>query len=522
MFGGGSQCLAENAALINELNVYPVPDGDTGVNLDHTLRRAWQEIESSEDDRIGEVAQRFAYGALMGARGNSGTILSQLLAGFADGLGQARILTLPLFRQACDESVARAYAALSQPVEGTMLTVAREAAASLPTDGALDEAFVGLVKAARASLENTPNLLPALREAGVVDAGGMGLLCFLQGMLRHCAAEESLETPAAMGFQRPALDPARSEDFGYDVQFLMLSERMDITAVREEMERIGWSVIVVGDASAIKVHVHVENPALPLDFAVKAGAALTDVVVENMAIQAQDFARREADAVQNDSIAVIAVAEGAGMKAIFRDLNCSAIISGGAGGNPATEDFIKAIEGQAARNIIILPNHKDIALAARQAANIQKGRKVSVLPTRTMQEGISALVAFGDAVDRSANFAECIQAMEEARQNLVAIQITRATRSANVSGLEIRQGDYIAIIDGEIRIASRDIMDALHEALLVTPLYDKDLATLYWGADLDMECVSRLIRELERSFDEIQFEAVYGGQALYPLLASVE
>ena len=523
--GAGLGHLAENVDLINQLNVFPVPDGDTGVNMYHTLRRAWQEAAEREDDAVSSLTQRFAYGALMGARGNSGTILSQLLTGFADGLGQAEVLTAPLFKAACGSAVERAYAAVSEPVEGTMLTVAREAWESLPDDGDLEASFTILLAAARASLENTPQLLPLLREAGVVDAGGMGLLCFLKGMAQHCSATAELHLPAATVAERPTTRTADTDDYGYDVQFLMLGEGLDITATRTAMEGLGWSVIVVGDPTAIKVHVHVENPALPLDYAHRTGAALTDVVVENMQLQARQFASGRAQQARepaDETVAVIAVAEGAGMQAVFRELNCSAIIAGGASRNPATEEFIEAIERQAARHIIILPNHKDVIGAAELAAKLQESKRASVLPTTTMLQGISALVAYGDALDQSSDFDEIVSEMRLASQRVTSVQITRATRSAKLKGLDIRADDFIAIIDGDIRVTADDIEAALHDALRQAPLDERELVTLYYGADYELSAVERLIKSLAETFAETEFEAAHGGQALYPLLASVE
>ena len=253
MFGAGVQRVSDNVSLINELNVFPVPDGDTGINLYHTLQRAWQEIATSDEDAVNVIAERFAYGALMGARGNSGTILSQLLTGFADRLAHEKFLTAPLLMDACSSAVARAYAAVSQPVEGTILTVAREAAERLPSATSLDEMLATMVNAAQVSLDNTPNLLPMLEDAGVVDAGGMGLLCFLQGIqLNHCSASHDIGVPALSDTRRPRQRPSPGESYGYDVQFLMLGQSLDVNKVRRQMERLGWSVIVVGDAAAIK------------------------------------------------------------------------------------------------------------------------------------------------------------------------------------------------------------------------------------------------------------------------------
>lgn len=526
MLGAGVKYVADNVVRINELNVFPVPDGDTGINLCHTLRRAWQEIAAIEEDAVCEVAERFAYGALMGARGNSGTIMSQLLTGFAESLAHERVLTAPLLMDACELSVDRAYAAVSQPVEGTILTVAREALLDLSADMTLDEMFVSMVDAAERSLINTPNLLPLLKEAGVVDAGGMGLLCFLQGIqMRNCPGRPDIQLPAAQDLERPALQAVAAEDYGYDVQFVMLGEKLDVASVRTEMERLGWSVIVVGDTSTIKVHVHVDNPGPPLDYAVAVGASLTDVVIENMQLQAIDFTKRHKQPglrVDESKASVIAVAEGEGMQAIFGELNCAAIIDGGAGRNPSTEELIDAIERDPAHSIIVLPNHKDIVPAAEQAANLQTDRKVRVVPTTSMLQGISAMLAFGDASDKNLGFDEIIAAMDGARGEVNTIQITRATRSARLNGLDIRENDFIAIVDGAIRVTAADIESALADALLRLDLYEKELVTLYCGQDFDTNSAQEMIERLLSTIDEIEFEAVYGGQALYPLMASVE
>lgn len=526
MFGAGVEHVSNNVALINELNVFPVPDGDTGINLYHTLQRAWQEITSMDEDATGVVAERFAYGALMGARGNSGTIMSQLLTGFADGLGQAPLLTAPLFIDACRSAVARAYAAVSHPVEGTILTVARESLEALSADASLAENLASLVDAAGTSLNNTPNLLPLLKEAGVVDAGGMGLLCFLQGIQQKQRQDETqIQVPATSHLERPAPLSSPVEAYGYDIQFLMLGELLDVAAVRQEMEQLGWSVIVVGNPAAVKVHLHADNPAPALDYAVRSGAALTDVVIENMQLQARDFAMRRGqqalDAVAPE-VSVIAVADGAGMQAIFRDLNCASIIAGGAGKNPSTEDFLGAIERNPAPNVIILPNHKDVVQAAEQAASLQTAKRARIVPTTSMPQGISAMVAFGDATDKNIEYDAIVAAMEAACAAVNTIGITRATREARINGLDIHQRDFLAIIDGVIGAAATDIESALSKALAFIDIEDKELATLYCGAGFATSTANDLIESLLLTIKGIEFEAVHGGQSLYPLLVSIE
>ena len=529
LLGAGVKGLAQNVELINELNVFPVPDGDTGINMFHTLNRAWAELDSAADARAGAVAQRFAYGALMGARGNSGTILSQLLAGFAEGLEDAERVTAPLLLAACDMAVKRAYAAVSEPVEGTVLTVAREAAQSLHEGLSIDEMLRTLLANAQAALEDSPNQLAILQDAGVVDAGGMGLVCFLQGIQEHsCGAPVDLRMPAKSSAENSGAVGAPAEAYGYDVQFLMRGAALNVGKIRSDLEELGWSVIVVGDDRMIKVHIHVDNPALPLDYAVKAGAALDDIVVENMQLQAAAVARqkgRPVAALKPAPAAVIAVVEGEGLRGVYRDLNCAYIIAGGAGKNPATEDFISAIEQLEAEAIIILPNNRNIELAARQAADLVAGERVSIVATRTVVEGVSALIAFGDAGDGGDGQlppAEIVAAMREAARSTTSLEITRATRSTTLQGLDIRQGDYLAIIDGRMSAAAADIKSALLDGLNIAGAEGKELATLYYGGGLSRAETEDLIKDLVLKIPSLEFEAIYGGQALYPLIVSVD
>lgn len=526
LLGAGVKGVAQNVELINELNVFPVPDGDTGINMFHTLNRAWAELDSAADAKASAVAQRFAYGALMGARGNSGTILSQLLAGFAEGLGDTERVTAPLLLAAIDMAVERAYAAVSEPVEGTVLTVAREAAQSLHEGLSIDGMLQTLLANAQAALEDSPNQLAILKDAGVVDAGGMGLVCFLQGIQEHsCGAPVELRMPAQSSAEKSAPAGSPVEAYGYDVQFIMRGAALNVGKIRSDLEELGWSVIVAGEGRMIKVHIHVENPALPLDYAFKSGAALDDIVVENMQLQAAAVARQRGRQVAEPKpapAAVIAVVEGAGMRGVYRDLNCAHIIAGGAGKNPATEDFISAIEQLDAEAIIILPNNRNIELAARQAADLVERERVSIVATRTVVEGVSAMIAFGDAGDGQLSPAEIASAMREAARSTTSLEITRATRSTTLQGLDIRQGDYLAIIDGRMSAAAADIKSALLDGLNIAGAEGKELATLYYGGGLSRAETEDLIKELVLKIPSLEFELIYGGQALYPLIVSVD
>ena len=523
LLGAGVQGVARNVELINALNVFPVPDGDTGVNLYHTLSRAWEELEAAADCRVGAVAERFAYGALMGARGNSGVILSQLLAGFAEVLLEAETLTPPLLAAAAGSAVKRAYAAVSHPVEGTVLTVAREAAESLHEGLSIEEMLQSMLTRGKAALEDTPNQLPILKDAGVVDAGGMGLICFLQGMYEaSCGAPVELAMTAPPRTTAASSASAPAEAYGYDVQFLMRGADLDIDAIRTDLERLGWSVIVAGADGVIKVHIHADNPARPLDYAVKTGAALDDIVVENMELQAAAIRRQSGQADKSAPLAIIAVVAGDGLGRVYRDLNCALVIDGGAGKNPATQDFVAAIDALDADEIVILPNNRNIELAARQAAEMTEGQRVSIVPTRTVAEGVSAMIAFGDGRDAGLATDATVEAMREAALATTTIEITHATRSTTLRGLDIRQGDWLAIVDGQIRETATDIECALLDALKLAGGESKELATLYYGADWSRAAAEAMIVLLSQDFPNLEYEAVYGGQALYPLIVSVE
>lgn len=528
MFRAGLASLSQDVELINSHNVFPVPDGDTGINMFHTLNRAYQEIDQLESDDISLIAQRFAYGALMGARGNSGTIFSQLLKGFADGLNESPILTPSLLERACHAAVRQGYASVSQPTEGTILTVAREATESLSLlqseNASLRMMLNSLIGVAQASLENTPNLLPILNDAGVVDAGGMGLVSFLRGMAGGRARRRA-DVPITRSVIPAAVDGA--ESYGYDVQFLMIGEGLDVAQTRLDLEELGWSVIVAGEQETIKVHIHAENPAIPLDYAIKSGAALDDVVVENMELQYQRHlssdgrgrAQIEADSTE---VAVIAVAEGDGLRAVFRGLNCSKIIGGGASRNPAAEDFINAIKSLASDCVIILPNDRNIVLAARQAADLTADRQVKVIATQTVPQGIGAMLAFGDATDSGADLEEILKQMSAASAEIRSIEITQAIRKSKFRELSINQGDYIAIVDGAIRAASTEVETAVLDAFSSFDTEDVELVTVYYGAGVSAVESEKLIRRIRMAVKELECESIYGGQPLYPFLISVE
>ncbi len=535
LLAAATKNFANHVDQINAHNIFPVPDGDTGTNLYHTLQRAYREIAAYETKNLAQIMQGFAYGALMGARGNSGTIFSQLLKGFADELPAADPLNVQAFQAACQGAVALAYAAVNNPVEGTILTVAREASESIQSDAFAEmnlvDLFAELLRAAEISLQNTPNLLPVLRQADVVDSGGLGLVVFLNGL----TATNRAGTQSALNQHNTGSDPARQphsgagESWGYDVQFLMRGDGLNIAEIRRDLGQLGWSVLVVGNETTVKVHIHVENPAVPLDYAIKSGAQLDDIVVENMQLQYHQFAQgREAAAATGSDdphapdVAVVSVVRGSGLRAIFDDLRCDRIINGGQGLNPSVEDIVETLSQLPNERIILLPNNRNIFLSARQAADLISDKDVRVLSTDGVLQGISAMIAYGDAVDNGADLDTLLATMTEAIGLVCSIEITRANRTSRIRDIEIYSGQYIALVDGEIRSSANSIDKALFLAFSSIDLSGKELATIYFGEDVAEAEAAQLIERLSIEVKGLEFEAVYGGQVLYSYLIGLE
>lgn len=529
--------FSQHVEAINEMNVFPVPDGDTGINMYHTLQRAYSEIADLDNSDVAEVSRRFAYGALMGARGNSGTILSQLLKGFAEQLQTTEALDTPEFALACKRAAQFAYDAVTSPVEGTILTVAREATETLELhaedDLALSEALHILVRAAQVSLRRTPELLPILKESGVVDSGALGLVSFLEGLTSTDGkfdSREKAESPVAAS-PGVSMDLSRDASYGYDVQFLMLGKDLNIAKIRQDLEQVGWSLLVVGDESTVKVHIHVDNPALPIDYAVQSGATLDDIVIENMELQFRRRPRQEtspaaAPAHQTPgSYGVIAVVPGEGLRAVFEDLGCEAVIPGGQGRNPSVEDFLISIDSINASSVFILPNNRNIILTARQAAETVHEKRVDVLPTTSVIEGISALIAlrsFEDSGEYGGDLDSAIDEMGAAAQQVCSIEITRATRDSRLGGLAIRCGDFLATGDGQILVASATIEASVRDAVAKVLQAEHELVTLYYGDGIPEREAKKLIERLSFFYSELEFDLVFGGQDLYPYLIGLE
>ena len=534
----GLNWLDTNQEKVNQSNVFPVPDGDTGTNMFLTMRKACEPLAALEEAHVGKVCKMIAAGALLGARGNSGVILSQWWRGLAEALENHAQFDAPIFAAACQNAVERAYKAVVKPVEGTILTVTRQAMEAVVeqarTEPDLSRLFDIKVGAAYNALKHTPDLLPVLKDAGVVDSGGQGWTYIIEGMLKQVRGEsvkgaplEPLPPKEPKDWQN-ALLPEDEEGYGYDVQFLMRGQGMDVEAVRKAIDAVGWSTLVVGDENLIKVHVHVHDPGVPISYAIQQGAALDDVVVENMQAQYQDYvverASREGGlaGVSVEGVAVVTVAPSAGLKTLLtRDLGAAYAIGGGQTMNPSTEDFLLALKQLPNSEIILLPNNPNILLAARQASGLVSDKQVKVVPSRTVPQGVAAMIEYGNERD-SLNLVELTEAMTAALQNVITCEITTATRSVSLEGVQAVEGQYIGLIDDKLSVADDSLL-VVAEAMLRTADADKhELITLYYGDVVTEVDAQAFADELSAQFTKPEFQIVNGGQPLYPYIIGVE
>lgn len=525
--------LDGNQDRVNQLNVFPVPDGDTGTNMYLTMRKAYEEVADLDEAHVGQVSAAIARGALVGARGNSGVILSQWWRGFAQALEGQAVFDAALFARACHSAVEMAYRAVVKPVEGTMLTVTRQAA-EVVTDLAQRESnllalFEAKVQAGYEALRRTPDLLPVLKEAGVVDSGGQGWIFIVEGMLRLLRGEDIwLRSAAAVAMQQPgwetALQPEDEQGYGYDVQFLMRGQGLDVAAVRAAISEIGWSTLVVGDENLIKVHVHVRDPGVPLSYAIRAGAFLDDVVVENMQLQYEHYVqeRHQHQASPVEGVAVIAVAAGEGLSRLFlKELGAASVVSGGQTMNPSTEDFLTTIQSLPNTDIILLPNNPNISMAAEQAAGLCQHKRVRVVPTRSIPQGVGAMFAYlneRDELDQP----ELAEAMAAAARSIRTAEVTTATRAARFNGVTVTVGQYVGLLD-DVLAAAGSSLEAVVLDLLRQAGADKcELVTLYYGAEVTQSDAESLSQTLRAEFPSVEIHLVSGGQPLYPFIIGVE
>lgn len=532
----GLAWLHSNQEKVNQLNVFPVPDGDTGTNMGLTMQSAWNNIASLDEPHVGKLTQALARGALMGARGNSGVILSQWWKGFSVALEGKATFDAPLFSAACKTAVDYAYQAVVNPVEGTILTVTRQAmevvSEKAHAEPNLHNLFEAKVAAAYESLKHTPDLLPMLKDAGVVDSGGQGWTFIIEGMLRMLRGEDiHIRSVQAVAVQQPgwqeSLVPEDEEGYGYDVQFLMKGEGMNVEQIRADIDAIGWSTLVVGDSTLIKVHVHVHDPGVPISYAIAKGAALDDLVVENMQLQYQDYVKGRASREQQrtapvEGVAVVTTVTGDGFRQMFlNDLGAAYVIAGGQTMNPSTEDFITAIQTLPNTEIILLPNNPNIMLAAQQAAGLAEGKQVRVIPSRSIPQGIAAMFEYTNEKD-SLELDGLAENMKTALKNVTTGEITTATRSVNLNGVKVREGEYIGLIDDKLSVAGDGLLSVARALLDKAGADKRELITLYYGDVITEVQAQELAEVLRGEYANAEVQVVNGGQPLYPYVISIE
>lgn len=541
LVAAGLAWLEYNEAHVNRLNVFPVPDGDTGTNMRLTMQKAYQAIQDLTETHVGIVAEKVANGALLGARGNSGVILSQLLYGFAQTIRGHEFFDTQMFAYALSKAVDAAYKAVIEPKEGTILTVAREATeagkAYAETNNDLGGMLEAVIREGKESLARTPDLLPVLKNAGVVDSGGQGLIYILEGMARllneepvYIKAEGSGGAAAeqAQDWQQ-ALEPDDEEGYGYDVQFLIHGQALDVNQIRADIDAMGWSTLVVGNDSLIKVHVHVHDPGEPISYAIKLGAFIDDVVVENMQQQYHSYVENRAagevsadEDIAVEGVAVITVVSGEGLRYLFKsDLGAAVVISGGQTMNPSTEDFLEAIGKLNNTEIVLLPNNKNIILAAEQAAKLTTDKTVRVVPSKTVPQGINAMIAYGNTRD-GGDVDEITDAMQGALTEVMTGEVTFSTRDVELNGVTAREGQPIALLEGKMVAAVDQVEDAVRALLDSAAADARELVTLYYGSTVRSNDAEALAARLSAVYTDQEIHTVYGGQPLYPYIISIE
>lgn len=524
MLATATAWLEKHAVAINALNVFPVPDGDTGTNMLLTMQAALEEIGNASQGSLGSIAQAAAYGALMGARGNSGVILSQLLRGIANSLDKKQSFGPLEFARAMAEASTMAYKAVIRPVEGTMLTVSKDAAKAAMAAAQEGEDLLTVlektVEAAKESVARTPTLLDVLREAGVVDAGGQGLFIILDGILRSLKGEAiEMKEPTEMV---PAELPEEAEmEWGYCTEFILQGKELNLAEVREKIASFGDSALAVGDERVIKVHVHTLDPGQVLSYASSLGV-LSNIKIDNMQEQHREFLvlgeeAAKAAAEEIEGIATVAVAWGDGLIRVFESLGVKSIVPGGQTMNPSTQELLEAVETLPAKEVIILPNNENIFLAAEQAQKLSR-KKVVVVPTATIPQGIGALLAFDKEADLETN----TQNMERAIAAIHTVEVTTAVRPAKINGIKIKKGQIIALLNGHLAASGEKIEEVVRQALEKLGGDQYEIITLYYGEDTPLQAAESLADEIRQWYPEQEVECIEGGQPYYHYIISVE
>ncbi|MDD7183244.1 DAK2 domain-containing protein [Peptostreptococcus anaerobius] len=542
MFISGANNLQNNKELIDKLNVFPVPDGDTGTNMSLTIAAAIKELNKVESDNLSEIGKALSKGSLMGARGNSGVILSQIIRGISKSVEGKNELGIDEFAKALKSGSDTAYKAVIKPIEGTILTVVREsgefAVKNVKKNKSFIEFFEKVLIEANKSLEKTPELLKNLKDAGVVDSGGKGLVCLYEGMLSALKGkivdlQESDKIDSVQSIANDYVETQGELDikFGYCTEFILESENADPEKIRDIMLKYGDSLVVVGYDGVIKVHVHSNEPGNVLQEALKFGQLLT-IKIENMRYQHENLIIPDDDQESNSKLAsqdkvivneeskpfgFITTTMGKGLAGIFEEFGVDIVIEGGQTMNPSTEDFINAINMVNADNIFILPNNGNVIMAANQAKEISE-KNIYVVPTKNIPQGIGCLVSFDPDSDADSN----MENFDEVLSNIKSGEITFAVRDTIMDGIEVNEGDVIGITGKSLISSGKDIAEVTKEVVRNMADEDSDIITLYYGEDVEEDDARLLAETIQEEYEDVDVELYYGGQPLYYYLISVE
>lgn len=530
LMDAGLTWLRTNQQIVNSLNVFPVPDGDTGTNMTLTLQSAWNEIKDLGTRNLGEMAAAVSKGALMGARGNSGVITSQILRGFSRGVHDKETLDKDTFVKALGEARDTAYKGVVKPVEGTILTVIKETAnAAEAALGSAKDAIEILeiaVKAADEAVKRTPEQLPVLKQAGVVDSGGKGLFFILEGMLRHIYGE-SLETPtmsvqpmSAMNLQGALEEVEEGQDYEVVVDFVPQGE-LDLGTFYGKLDEMGTSIQVGEGEGMYRMHIHVptENRYTPIDYIMGIGT-VTKVAIENLIAQMDDIqkgAQIKFAPVEPGNIAVVVVSPGQGLSKIFASLGVAAVVAGGQTMNPSTQDILAAFENLPTDKVIILPNNKNIIMAANQAKEVTV-KNVQVVPTRTVPQGLSAMLSFIPDGDVEA----IAEKMNKAMSGVKTGEITIATRSVEIDGVKVKEGQVIALLDGNLVVSAESVEQGVMDLLEKTDAAEHEIVTLFYGEDLTHAEANHIADAISKKYPNLEVELQEGGQPHYQFIISIE
>ncbi len=528
----GLTWLRTNSQLVNSLNVFPVPDGDTGTNMVLTMQSAINEIVDSPERNVGKMIQSLAHGALMGARGNSGVILSQLWRGFARALQDQPVLTADLLADALAEARDTAYRGVVRPVEGTILTVSKDMASAAlkarENGHSLVDMLEEVVRAADESVEHTPELLPILKEAGVVDSGGKGLYYIFDGMLRYIngqsldTAEATVQPLSAMKLDASMQEVEEGQDYEVIVDF-MPNTPLDLPGFYARLEEMGTSIQVGEGDGLYRVHIHVptENRYEPIEYAMSIGT-ITKVHIENLMIQMEEL---EADAagkiqlqpVEPGQIAVVAVSPGPGISRVFASLGVAAIVEGGQTMNPSTQEILAAFENLPTDKIIILPNNKNIIMAAQSAAELTVKHAI-VIPTRTVPQGLAAMLC----TDTGEELEEIAARMNQALEDVQTGEITTATRTVEIDGVEVKEGQIIALHNGKLIAAASSLLEGCLTFLQRVDVDDYEICTLFYGAEISKRTAVEIADRIRETYPALEVEVQDGGQPHYQFIISLE